>query len=323
MATIRSTRRFVLTLGVAFASAALTASAAVDSALAGLIPADATVVSGVNVTQAKVSSFGRFVLSQMQLDDKGFQAFIAETGFDPRRDLSDLMVVTIGTGDKTEAVVLGRGVFNPGRVFNTAQTHGATITTYNGIDILSHNGGALAFVDASIAIAGHDKAVRAAIDQRTASAKLPEAVTKKMQELSANNDAWFYSTASPADFFAGKFTGDQNLGGAMRDGLMQSVLQAAGGIKFGEKDIKVAGEAITRSDKDATALADVFRFLSQIVQNNNNNNPKVNDAAALLSKLQLSTDANVMKISLAIPEEVLERMFSGRAAARVARVARR
>jgi hypothetical protein len=313
-----STRRFFLTAGAAFLGAALSASAAVDAALLGLIPADATVVSGVHVEQAKASAFGRFALSQMQLDEPGFRTFISDTGFDPRRDLGEVLIATIGSTAKPDALIVGRGVFNPGRIFNTAKLHGANVATYRGVDIASHDDGALAFVDAGIALAGSATAVRAAIDQRANSQKLPEAVVRKMQELSAANDVWFYSTTSPANFFAGKMS-NENLGAAMGDGLMQSVVQAAGGIKFTGSNAIVSGEAVTRSDKDATALADVFRFLAQVMQSGNQQRTgAAADAASLLTKLQVSTQGNVMKVGLAIPEDVLERLF-GRRSMHVAR----
>jgi len=305
-------RRTFLSLSLAVTGAASSAFAAVDSALLGLVPADATVVSGVHVEQAKGSAFGRFVLNQMQMDDQGLRTFIMDTGFDPRRDLTDMMAVTIGTGEKTQALILGRGVFNPGKIFNAAKIHGGGLTSYKGIDIASHEDGAIAFVDASVALVGNAAAVRAAIDQRSSGKKLPDAVVKKMQELSAATDAWFYSTTSPGNFFAGKMS-NENLGAAMGDGLMQSVEQASGGIKLTGADARINGEAVTRSDKDATALADVFRFLAQIVQSGNNKpTGAAADAAALLGKMQLTTQGKVMKVSLSIPEDVLERLFSKR-----------
>lgn len=307
-------RRFFLGLTIALTGAAMSASAAVDSALAALIPADATVVSGVHVNQAKNSAFGRFVLSQMDADDEGLRKFIADTGFDPRRDLTELVVATVGTGEKTEPVVLGRGVFTPGRILDIARQHGAQVTNYQGIEVANHKENSIAFVDASIAVIGHSAAVKAAIDQRANPGKrLPEAVTRKITELSNANDAWFYTKASPADFLGGKIS-DPNLGGAMKEGLLQAVTGAAGGIKFTDSNAKVTAEAVTRSDKDATALADVFRFLAQIVQTQggNNNRNGVQDLAELLSKLQLSTDANVMKMQLAIPESLLEKVFARR-----------
>ncbi len=311
MANMTHSRRFFLSLTVAFAAVAVSASAAVDPALVALIPADATIVSGVNVTQSKASSFGRFVLSQMNVDNTGAQSFISETGFDPRRDLNDVMVATTGTSDKPSAIVIGRGVFSPARLLEAAKAHGATVTSYRGVDIATHNDGSIAFVDASIALAGTDKLVRAALDQRALNAtKLPDSVLQKMQELSAANDVWFYSTVSPADFFVGKMA-DPNVGGPMKDGLLQAVLQAAGGIKFKDTEARVSGEAITRSDKDATALADVLRFLAQIVQSNGQNQ-RASEFAALLSKLELTTAANVMKLSMSIPEDLLERVFAKR-----------
>jgi hypothetical protein len=133
-----------------------------------------------------------------------------------------------------------------------------------------------------------------------------------MQELSAANDAWFYSTISPGAFFAGKLN-NENLGAAMGDGLMQSVEQASGGIKFTGAEARISGEAVTRSDKDATALADVFRFLAQIMQNGNSKpTGAAADAAALLSKMQITTQGKSMKMSLSIPEDVLERLFGKR-----------
>lgn len=322
MVPVTNTRRFFIGLTIALTGAAMSASAAVDSALAALIPADATVVSGVNVNQAKSSAFGRFVLSQMDSDDEGIRKFIADTGFDPRRDLTELVVATVGTTDKPEPVILGRGIFTPGRILDLARQHGAAVSSYQGIEIATHKLNAIAFVDASIAVIGHSAAVKAAIDQRANPVKrLPETVTRKIAELSNANDAWFYTAASPADFLGGKIA-DPNLGGAMKEGLLQAVTGAAGGIKFRDTHAQVSAEAVTRSDKDATALADVFRFLAQIVQTqgnaSNSRNNGAQDVAELLSKLQLSTDANVMKLQLAIPESLLERVFARRPARQAA-----
>jgi hypothetical protein len=306
-------RRMFLSFSLALSGAVTSAFGAVDSALLGLIPADATIVSGIHVEQAKGSAFGRFVLNQMQVEDPGMRTFILDTGFDPRRDLADVMAVTIGTGEKAQFLVMGRGVFNPGRIFNTAKVNGGSIANYKGVDMAMHDEGAVAFLDASVALAGNAAAVRTAIDQRGSGKKLPDAIVKKMQELSAANDAWFYSATSPANFFAGKLS-NENLGNALSEGLMQSVEQASGGIKFTGADARISGEAVTRSEKDATALADVFRFLAQIMQSGNNKpTGAASDAAALLSKLQLSTQGKTMKLSLTIPEDVLERLFGRRA----------
>lgn len=288
------------------------ASAAVDSSLLKLVMPDAKVVSGIQVEASKSSPFGKYVLSQMQSDDPGFQKFIADTGFDPRRDLSEIIVATAGTSDKPEFLVAGRGVFNPGKILNTASLSGGTITNYKGVDMLvnSHDSsnGAIAFVDSSTAIMGTQTAVQAAIDRRANPSGLPPDVLAKVQQLAGANDAWFLSTGPIADFFSGKVA-NENLNNAMNSNLMQAVLQASGGVKFAPDTILFNLEALTRSDKDAQALADVVRFIAGLVQLNKDSDPKAQQVATLLDGLQLSTSQSTMKLSLSIPEPAVEKLF--------------
>jgi hypothetical protein len=293
--------------------AAVAASAATDPALLGLLMPDATVVSGIHVDNSKASRFGRYVLSQMQADDPGFRKFVADTGFDPRRDLSEIVLATSGKGDTQRILVVGKGVFNPGAITNTARNAGAELVTYKGFDLLMHQQGnmpgAIAFLDAGTAVMGHVDAVKAAIDRSQAGETgLPAAVMTKVQELSAANDAWFMTTGPVTSFFDGKMA-DPNLDTAMKGNLLQAVLQANGGVKFGTDTVRISGEALTRSDKDASALADVIRFIAGLVQLNKDKDPQAQKIATLLDTLQLTTEASTMKVSLTIPENLIEQLF--------------
>lgn len=291
---------------------AVAASAAVDPALLNLIMPDATVISGIQVENSRTSTFGRYVLSQMQADDEGLTKFIQETGFDPRRDLSEIVVATGPKADATDVLVAGRGVFNPAKIMAAARTAGAQTLNYRGIDLLTHERqtqGALAFIDASTAVMGSLDRVKGAIDRsRAPGPPLPAETAARAQRLSLENDAWFMTTGSLADFFAGKIA-DPNLGGVMQGNLLQAVLQASGGIKFGQDMIVVSGEALTRSDKDATALADVVRFIAGLVQLQKDGDENVKKVASLLDTMKLSTEASTMKITLSIPEAMMERLF--------------
>ncbi len=288
------------------------ASAAVDPALLKLVMPDAKIISGIQVDASKSSPFGKYVLSQMQSDDPGLQKFVADTGFDPRRDLSEIVVATAGTSDKPEFLVAGRGVFNSGKILNTASLSGGTVTNYKGVDMLvnSHDNsnGAIAFVDSTTAIMGTQTAVQAAIDRRSNPAALPADVLAKVQQLAAANDAWFLSTGPVTDFFAGKVA-NENLNSAMNSNLMQAVLQASGGVKFSPGSVMFNAEAVTRSEKDAQSLADVVRFIAGLVQLNKDKDPKAQQVATLLDGLQLSTSQSTMKLSLSIPEPAVENLF--------------
>src|ERR1700728_74028 len=92
-------------------AAAATATARVTPALLNLVMPDATVVSGMNVDQSVTSPFGQYILSQMQFNDSKFLQFISSTGFDPRKDLHEILAATPSTAHSV--LILGRGEFNP------------------------------------------------------------------------------------------------------------------------------------------------------------------------------------------------------------------
>ena len=288
-------------------------SAAVDPSLLNLVMPDAKFISGIHVEASKNSAFGKYVLSQMRADDPAFTNFIAETGFDPRSDLTEIVVATAGTSDKPLLLAVGLGKFNSSRILTAAQAKGAAVTDYNGFQILTHATrgsaeGALAFPQANLAVMGTVESVHGAIDRFKSTSVLPEALTERANNLSAANDAWFLSTGPVSDFFAGKVA-DPKLGNAMQAGLMQAILQASGGIKFNNDGVSISGEALTRSAKDATSLADVVRFLAGMVQLNRDSDPNAQKVATMLDTLTLSTNDATMKLSLVVPEAMIEQLF--------------
>jgi hypothetical protein len=299
-----------------FSSILLSAAAfaAVDPALLNLVPPDATMISGIQVDQSKTSKFGQYVLSQMSPSDPGLLKFITDTGFDPRRDLNELVVATTGPAGATQMVVFGRGTFNSAKIMTAGvASTGATVVTYNGVYLLTHQDkgtpSSLAFLGSSTAVMGSVDAVKAAIDRNHSGGPyLSSDIQAKIQSLGAANDAWFLSTGPVTNLFGGAMP-DKNLSQAMNGNLLQAVISANGGVKFGSQTIVVSGEAVTRSDKDATALADVIRFVAGLVQTNQDGSPQAQQAATLLSGLQLSTSASTMKLSLSLPEATMEQLF--------------
>jgi hypothetical protein len=316
MPTIR--RWFLqLTLLTALAvNATITAQAAVDAGLLALIPGDSTVLSGINVDQAKLSTYGLYMLNQIQIDDAGFQKFINDTGFDPRRDLSQIVTGTSGDSTSNKTVFIGRGSFNSGKIANVAQAEGGKIVNYKGVDMVTHAGtsmtAAIAFLDATTAVMGQLDSVKAVIDRRGATTPaLPADVIARITTLASANDAWFLSTTSPATFFASKVS-DQKVSPMLEAGMMQSVLAGSGGLKFSANGAAITAQAVARSDKDASALADVVRFFVNIVQSSRGTSAEAAQFATVLDSIQVTTQGSNMNVFLNIPEATLEQMFMGK-----------
>jgi len=306
-----------------FAVAQVVALAAVDPALLKLVMPDAKVVAGLQVSGVRNSPFGQFVLSHMQVEDQAFQKFIAETGLDPRRDISEVLIASSWQQDTPASrwLVVARGTFNVPTITNAAQANGGVTSNFEGVDILTYSPPAkpdatgqaqppaqygIAFFDSSNAVMGDIASVKAAIRRKQSNAAASGAVVAKVRDVAAKNDFWFV-TLVPISEFAGAMP-NPNLSSAMQGNLLAGVHEASGGIRFGDT-VTISGEAVTRSDKDAQALVDVFKFLAGMIQNNRQNDATVGQVATLVDNMDVKTKDNVMSLSLNIPEKQLEQLL--------------
>ncbi len=284
---------------------------AADQQLVSLLMPDAKVVAGLNVEQAKNSPFGQFLLARVQAGDDGLAKLTTLTGFDPRRDLQEVLIGTVGEPGQKKGLVLARGTFDTARIFAAAQLGGHTVETYKGVNILTGNEDsmthAVAFLDDSIAVAGDLDSVHGAIDRRSRGNSLDPTLAAKVDQLSSSLDAWSVSTV-PFAALADQKVPNVNLSQMLNSNVLKSILQTSGGVKFGAI-IRLSGEAVARSAQDATALADVAQFLGNMVQANA---PAASAAAitALVQSISVQADGNTVKFALSIPEAQFENFIS-------------
>ncbi|MGH9722253.1 MAG: hypothetical protein ACRD8O_18750, partial [Bryobacteraceae bacterium] len=88
--------------------------------------------------------------------------------------------------------------------------------------------------------------------------------------------------------------------------LFRAIESSTLGIRFGST-IDVTAEATARSQQDATSLADVVKFLMNMVQLNANKGP-IADLAKMLQGAQVSADANTVKLALSLAESDFENL---------------
>jgi hypothetical protein len=112
------------------------ALSAADPQLLNLVMPDAKVLAGVNVEQAKGTQFGQYVLNQLQTQDAHMQQLVALTGFDPRRDVRELLVASDGVPGGKTGLALAKGNFDPDKITAFAIVQGVVTESYNGFKIL-------------------------------------------------------------------------------------------------------------------------------------------------------------------------------------------
>jgi hypothetical protein len=242
----------------------------------------------------------------MEPDDEGLRKLLSEAGIDIRRDIDEILIGTAGDSENSKSLIIARGQFHPEQFIAAASSRGASVTNWHGIQVATLKGAksesAVAFVDPGVALVGDVEIVQAAIDRAGGSANLAPELQARMRELSATYDMWFLSNGPPGDFFAGKLA-DENLGDAVHSNLLAAVLEASGGLKFESDGVRFRGTAIARSEKDASALRDVVRFMAGLVQVDKASN------TTLAQSLEATAEGNVVRLSLSMPEAVVEQLF--------------
>ncbi|MEO8595724.1 MAG: hypothetical protein ABI759_20560 [Candidatus Solibacter sp.] len=276
---------------------------AADPMLLNLVMPDAKVVAGVNVEQAKGTQFGQFVLDQMQTADSDLQKLVTLTGFDPRRDVRELLVASTGVQGKT-GLALARGYFDVSKITAAAMLHGVVAESYSGINILyepKKREAGLAFLDGTTVVAGDIANVKGAIDRLKMAQPLPAAVAVKINQWSTSQDAWGITTVPPASLVPPmKDTQPNPIVNAA-----QNVQSAAGGVKFGA-NVVFTGEAVCDTAQNTNTMADVFRLLVNLAQMQAGQDAT---AQQLIKSVSITTNGTTVKVVASLPQEVFQSML--------------
>lgn len=284
-------------------------SFAADPGLLSLAMPEAQAMAGINVEQIKGSAFGQLLLARAgQQPDTGLQKLIDDTGFDPRRDIREILVAGSGGPGAKSAVILIRGTFDVPRIVEAALTNGGAVETYKGTPLVQPNSQqrqALAFPDAGIVIAGDADNVRAAIDRKSAPAEIGSALAAEVSRLSATEDIWFVSMVPPSQLRPQ--AAETAAQPPSPFSALNKVQQASGGIKF-DSGVAVSLRAILPTPQDASGLVEMVNsFLSHIDMLGPQETYR--SAAELLKNVNISADGPAVKLSLNLPSAQIEQLL--------------
>lgn len=285
-----------------------------DAALLSLIPPTAKVLTGVEVSQAEASPFGQYLLSQLKLNSPGFTQFIATTDFDPRQDLTEVIIASDGLPRPVSKqwLAIAAGVFDVSKLTAGAESAGATLQPGT-VNVLTFSNPrtsqmtGVAFLDNSIGLMGDLASVQTAVQQYTNKAQANSTLVTAAGNLSATDGIWFITLAPPSQIAAG-LPNNSKLNSLLGGNTLASITQVSGGVQFGAT-VAVSAQAVANSPQNAQALTDVLQFVVGVVQMNQQNNPGAGPLTAWLNTLQSSVGGNVVTVSMALPESAVEQMF--------------
>ncbi len=286
-----------------------------DSQLLNLVMPDASVLAGVNVDQAKTSTFGQYVLSQMQNPE--LQKLTAATGFDPTRDVDEVLVASGAPGSKN-GLALARGNFDPTQIAAAAAAHGGTKELYGIFTIIEDQkqthgvtfvgaGGTVA-APFTIAIAGDVASVKAALDRLKTPSNLPAGVLNQVSYWSLHEDAWVLTTVPPSSLQPKAGTPNIPGLGAAGNGhnALQTIQSAAGGVKFSDP-VMVTAQAQSDNAQDAQNLANTVKLLASMAQLQAKDNATIQ---AMAQSVSATVTGTIVNISLSMPEDQLQALLT-------------
>lgn len=238
-------RSGLATFLIVFFAASLPA-ATIDSVLTQLVPPDSVSLFGAHMDQLKTTPLYQKLVAQKKLPQ--LDQFAADTGFDPRRDVRELLAASNGK----ETVLLARGNFHLGNI------QGVTKSSYKGYTIYSRGEGGYCLLDSTLAVAGQLPELHAALDQyKSGNRPATAALLAKAQAIPGQNQFWAVSVGG-ADFIARNLPQEGNGANFAR------IFRALQNTMF-QADLRNGLDAVAQgncnTDKDAKDLGDAARGL--------------------------------------------------------------
>jgi hypothetical protein len=222
----------------------------VDNVLAKLIPADSLALFGARMEQVRSAPLYTKLVGQQKLPQ--LDSFADETGFDPRRDVRDLIIAS--NGRPNTGVLLARGTFHVADVktLKKVKYRGYTLS------LTPKEESGFCVMDNTLAIAGPTASMKAALDHYLSTGK--DAATDLLNQARAvpqQFQVWSVSVGG-ADFLANNLPHDGNAAnfGKIFRSMENTHFQAD--LSHG---LNATAQGQCRTEADAKSLSDAIRGL--------------------------------------------------------------
>ncbi len=264
---------------------------------------DAKALAGVNFARLRTSALARSLWARAPSQQPELAELMKTTGADPLRDLEEVLIASPGGSAQQNALLLARGAFPSAAWIQMARSRGAVVETFQGVAVLTSvkdkEPTALALVGESLLIAGDPASVRGAIARRDKPSLLSAELRSQVAELSAQYEIWFLTTAPVSEI--GPPSPDPRMLGLLEGDLVKAIEQASGGARL-DKGFELMVRTVSRTEQEATGLANAIRFFMGMAQARTPSGP------SFLQELQ--QEGRQLRLSVSIPPNELERILS-------------
>jgi hypothetical protein len=274
------------------------ASLHVSPALERLVLADTVVVLGVNLAGIRDTTIYQKLIARVPLPQ--LDRFTEQTGLDPRKDLSEILLCSNGKN----ALLLVRGKFRITDLDARFKSKGVTPENYKGHALVGDDRGTVAFLDDSTAAAGSSAEVRALIDRTSAGhAGLPPELRDLLRTLPEGDQVYAALTGGIANLNL-PLPREGNLGNILD--ALKSVESATIGMDL-SKGIDAVAVVNCKTEGDAKFVHDLVRGLVGFGRlNTPDNKPEM---LKLYDAIQVTQRQAQTKVTADVPQELADRFL--------------
>ena len=264
----------------------------IDSTLIALVPPDSTMLSGIRMEAVRATALYQKMLAQKALPQ--LDNFARQTGFDPRRDVRELLIASNGN----DVLMAARGTFNLRAI------EGSTKSSYKGYTLYASESRAVGLVDSSTAVAGPLSAVRAALDRYKAGDRArPEELLARARQIPSENQVWSVSNGFE-NLLTMTIPQEGNAANAGR--ILRSLENTTAAADF-RTGVNGYINGLCRSDQDAKNLGDAARGLVPLGRLSvPENQPEL---LKLWDGIKVDQQQRTVKITFAIPQDLVDKLI--------------
>lgn len=270
----------------------------IDPSLETLIPADTIFVIGAKIDSIKDTQVYKKLLQDADLPQ--LQAFIQETGIDPRKDLWQVLSVSNGKS----AMLMARGQFSTGDLEPKLQGDGAERFGYKGYSLFGNERGAVVFFNQSTALMGPTAQLKQVIDARDQPAHgLPTGLRDQIKALRPTDQIWAAVVGGFDAFNIGVPEGS-NLGNAI--GMLKGIDAMRLGIDL-RNGFAAQAVASCGTESDAKHIRDALKGIIGLGRlNTPDNQPEL---LKLYDSIHVNLEKNVTDVQVDISPELTDRFL--------------
>jgi hypothetical protein len=262
--------------------------------LAAVIPADTQFAVGFQLERLKTTPLYKRLIEGRRIPL--IEDFAARTGFDPRKSIYEIVLVS--NGQETLALAVGKfsrttelrqGMEPPIKIEGDRVVR----MVYKGYTLEGNENAALCFLNSATAIAGPAAALRGMIDRQQQNPQPPPALLAAIHEIPPENQIWGVATGDVNQLLANLKLGLKSLPFPIQRATFEA--DASVGLKA-----KVT--LVCPDDRSAEQLALVIRTAQAFT-------PPSNAFSSLYEKLNVSQEGVSVSIRLDLSAELLEQLL--------------